>query len=52
MRWETSSEAGVRFVSGPQVEPYGQLAVFLDLEGNRCDLLGPDPKLGETPTRL
>jgi len=33
--------AGVRFVSPPRVEPYGRLAVFLDLEGNRWDLLGP-----------
>jgi len=32
--------AGVRFVTAPRVEPYGQLAVFLDLEGNRWDLLG------------
>ena len=33
--------AGVEFVSGPRVEPYGQLAIFRDLEGNRWDLLGP-----------
>ena len=32
---------GVKFVSAPRVEPYGQLAVFLDIEGNRWDLLGP-----------
>jgi catechol 2,3-dioxygenase-like lactoylglutathione lyase family enzyme len=32
--------AGVRFVTTPRVEPYGQVAVFLDLEGNRWDLLG------------
>ena len=32
--------AGVRFVSAPRAEPYGQVAVFLDLEGNRWDLLG------------
>ena len=32
---------GVRFVSSPRTEPYGQVAVFLDLEGNRWDLLGP-----------
>jgi predicted enzyme related to lactoylglutathione lyase len=31
--------AGVRFVSEPRVEPYGRVAVFLDLEGNRWDLL-------------
>ena len=28
--------------SPPRVEPYGQVAVFLDLEGNRWDLLGRD----------
>ena len=33
--------AGVTFVSAPRVEPYGQVAVFLDLEGNKWDLLGP-----------
>lgn len=32
--------AGVVFVSAPRVEPYGKVAVFLDLEGNRWDLLG------------
>jgi catechol 2,3-dioxygenase-like lactoylglutathione lyase family enzyme len=32
--------AGVFFVSSPRVEPYGKVAVFLDLEGNRWDLLG------------
>lgn len=35
--------AGVRFVSAPRAEPYGTVAVFLDLEGNRWDLLGPRP---------
>lgn len=35
--------AGVRFVSAPRREPYGQVAVFLDIEGNRWDLLGPVP---------
>jgi catechol 2,3-dioxygenase-like lactoylglutathione lyase family enzyme len=33
--------AGVRFVTVPRTEPYGQVAVFLDIEGNRWDLLGP-----------
>ena len=32
--------AGVEFVSPPRIEPYGQLAVFRDIEGNRWDLLG------------
>jgi catechol 2,3-dioxygenase-like lactoylglutathione lyase family enzyme len=36
--------AGVQFVSTPRAEPYGRLAVFLDLEGNRWDLLGPHPQ--------
>jgi catechol 2,3-dioxygenase-like lactoylglutathione lyase family enzyme len=36
-------DGGVRFVSGPRVEGYGKVAVFLDLEGNRWDLLGADP---------
>ena len=35
--------AGVRFVSPPRDEAYGRVAVFFDLEGNRWDLLGPDP---------
>ena len=33
----------VRFVSEPRDEPYGRVAVFLDCEGNRWDLLGPRP---------
>jgi catechol 2,3-dioxygenase-like lactoylglutathione lyase family enzyme len=33
--------AEVRFVSPPRTEAYGRVAVFLDLEGNRWDLLGP-----------
>lgn len=37
-------DAGVHFVSPPRDEPYGRIAVFLDLEGNRWDLLGPDPR--------
>jgi len=32
--------AGVQFVSSPRDEPYGRLAVFQDLEGNRWGLLG------------
>ena len=31
--------AGVEFVTFPRTEAYGQVAVFLDLEGNRWDLL-------------
>ena len=33
--------AGVEFVTEPREEPYGQVAVFLDVAGNRWDLLGP-----------
>jgi catechol 2,3-dioxygenase-like lactoylglutathione lyase family enzyme len=33
--------AGVEFVTVPRTEPYGQVAVFLDVFGNRWDLLGP-----------
>ena len=32
--------AGVVFVSPPRQEAYGRVAVFLDVEGNRWDLLG------------
>ncbi len=32
---------GVRFVGAPRDEVYGRVAVFLDIEGNRWDLLGP-----------
>ena len=30
---------GVRFTEQPRVEPYGTVAVFLDLYGNRWDLI-------------
>ena len=33
--------AGVEFVRPPRSEPYGQVAVFLDIAGNRWDLIGP-----------
>lgn len=35
--------AGARFVREPRDEPYGRVAVFEDLYGNRWDLLGPAP---------
>jgi catechol 2,3-dioxygenase-like lactoylglutathione lyase family enzyme len=35
--------AGVEFVSEPREEPYGHVAVFVDIAGNRWDLLGPRP---------
>ena len=33
--------AGVEFVTEPRSEPYGRVAVFRDIAGNRWDLLGP-----------
>lgn len=33
--------AGVEFVRPPRKEPYAEVAVFLDIAGNRWDLLGP-----------
>ena len=33
--------ADVEFVTPPRAEPYGRVAVFLDIAGNRWDLLGP-----------
>jgi len=39
--YERMLAAGVEFVKAPRVEPYGRVAVFVDLEGNRWDLLGP-----------
>jgi len=35
------TSAGVEFLSPPRTEPYGRVAVFLDIAGNRWDLLGP-----------
>lgn len=35
--------AGVTFVTTPRDEVYGTVAVFLDIAGNRWDLLGPRP---------
>jgi catechol 2,3-dioxygenase-like lactoylglutathione lyase family enzyme len=33
--------AGVQFLTAPRTEPYGQVAVFLDISGNKWDLIGP-----------
>jgi catechol 2,3-dioxygenase-like lactoylglutathione lyase family enzyme len=41
--YERMAAAGVTFVTTPRIEPYGTVAVFLDLEGNRWDLLGAAP---------
>jgi catechol 2,3-dioxygenase-like lactoylglutathione lyase family enzyme len=39
--YERMTAAGVEFVTAPRTEPYGRVAVFLDIAGNRWDLLGP-----------
>jgi catechol 2,3-dioxygenase-like lactoylglutathione lyase family enzyme len=38
--YKRMTEAGVTFVREPRTEPYGCVAVFLDIAGNRWDLLG------------
>jgi catechol 2,3-dioxygenase-like lactoylglutathione lyase family enzyme len=35
--------AGVEFVTEPRDESYGRVVVFVDVAGNRWDLLGPRP---------
>lgn len=40
-------EAGVEFVGEPRDQPYGRVAIFLDVAGNRWDLLGPRPSPGQ-----
>lgn len=37
--YEEMTDRGVRFVREPKTEPYGTVAVFEDLYGNRWDLL-------------
>ncbi|WP_433475560.1 VOC family protein [Spirillospora sp. CA-142024] len=37
---ERMMAAGVNFVTLPRTETYGRVAVFLDIAGNRWDLLG------------
>ena len=37
---------GVEFVTQPRDERHGRFAVFLDIAGNRWDLLGPAPNTG------
>jgi catechol 2,3-dioxygenase-like lactoylglutathione lyase family enzyme len=40
-QYERMTAAGVEFVGPPRGEPYGRVAVFVDVAGNRWDLLGP-----------
>jgi predicted enzyme related to lactoylglutathione lyase len=39
--YASMSDGGVTFVRPPRDEPYGRVAVFVDIAGNRWDLLGP-----------
>jgi catechol 2,3-dioxygenase-like lactoylglutathione lyase family enzyme len=39
--YQRMKAAGVEFDGAPRSEPYGQVAVFIDIAGNRWDLLGP-----------
>jgi predicted enzyme related to lactoylglutathione lyase len=41
--YERLVNEGARFVRRPRSETYGRVAVFLDVAGNRWDLLGPLP---------
>jgi catechol 2,3-dioxygenase-like lactoylglutathione lyase family enzyme len=38
--YERMRAAGVEFLGEPRSEPYGRVVVFLDIAGNRWDLLG------------
>jgi catechol 2,3-dioxygenase-like lactoylglutathione lyase family enzyme len=39
--YERMACAGVEFVRPPRSEPYGRVAVFRDIAGNKWDLIGP-----------
>jgi hypothetical protein len=34
-------DQAIRFSTEPRDEPYGRVAIFLDISGNRWDLIGP-----------
>jgi catechol 2,3-dioxygenase-like lactoylglutathione lyase family enzyme len=40
-QYQRMRDAGVQFVEEPRAEPYGRVVVFVDIAGNRWDLLGP-----------
>jgi catechol 2,3-dioxygenase-like lactoylglutathione lyase family enzyme len=39
--WRRMTAAGVRFLTEPRDEDYGRVAVFVDIAGNKWDLIGP-----------
>lgn len=43
-RYRRMTDAGVQFVTEPRTEEYGTVAVFLDIAGNRWDLLSEQPR--------
>jgi catechol 2,3-dioxygenase-like lactoylglutathione lyase family enzyme len=42
-RYEHMRAAGVQFAGEPRDEPYGKVVVFVDVAGNKWDLLGSRP---------
>jgi uncharacterized glyoxalase superfamily protein PhnB len=47
--YERMRAAGVEFAEEPRAEPYGRVVVFVDVAGNRWDLLGPPPGSRSSP---
>lgn len=39
--YERMLSCGVEFITEPRTESYGKVVVFVDIAGNRWDLLGP-----------
>jgi catechol 2,3-dioxygenase-like lactoylglutathione lyase family enzyme len=42
--YQRLTAAGVGFVRSPRTEAYGRVAVFIDIAGNKWDLVGPQPR--------
>jgi catechol 2,3-dioxygenase-like lactoylglutathione lyase family enzyme len=49
--YEKMIAGGVEFETAPRTEPYGRVAVFRDIAGNRWDLLGPAWQPGPSPAK-
>jgi catechol 2,3-dioxygenase-like lactoylglutathione lyase family enzyme len=43
--YEEMLKSNIQFIRDPKVEPYGTVAVFEDLYGNRWDLIQPSSRL-------
>lgn len=48
-RWSHMWAEGVEFLTEPRDEPYGRVAVFRDIAGNRWDLIGPIDRANRRP---